>query len=288
MKNGIEILDCTIRDGGYINNWWFEKGMVREVYRSLSKSGIDYVELGFRGTEKYFDSKKYGLWRFSTEENLREVTRGIEGAKVSIMGDYGKLDLEDLDDKKNSVVTMVRVAVHKNQVFDAIAQLEQIKAKGYITSLQAMGFTGYTEEEKHELKSALVDSGLDYFYIADSYGSIFPNQMESLFAPFQDIASLKLGFHPHNSLQMAFANTLEAIDIGVDIIDSSIYGMGRGSGNLPTEIILSYLAVKGNQKYNIIPVLDCIDRYFIDIMRDTPWGYQLPYMISGIFRCHPY
>jgi len=287
-QNGIQILDCTIRDGGYINNWWFDKNMVREVYRNLSKAGVDYIELGFRGSERYFDPQKFGLWRFSTENDLMEVSNGIEGAKISIMGDYGKLDLKDLCEQKDSVVTMVRVAVHKNQVFNALAQLEKIKAKGYISSLQAMGFTSYSEQEKSELKSALVDSGVDYFYIADSYGSIFPNQMAELFSPFQDIANIKLGFHPHNSLQMAFANTLEAIRIGVDIIDSSIFGMGRGSGNLPTEIILAYLEVQGSRKYNVIPVLSSIDRYFVDIMKETPWGYQLPFMISGIFKCHPY
>lgn len=284
----MEILDCTIRDGGYVNNWWFDEKMVREVYRNLSKSGIEYVELGFRGSEKYFDSKKYGPWRFTTEEQLRIVTGGIQGAKVSIMGDYGKLDLEDLEDQKNSAAEMVRLAVHKNEVFDAIAQLQKIKNKGYTTSLQAMGFTGYTDQERVELKHGLKDSGIDYFYIADSYGSIIPDQMARLFAPFQNIESLKLGFHPHNSLQMAFANTLEAIKIGVDIFDSSIYGMGRGSGNLPTEIIIAYFAVQGNKKYNVIPILNCVDRFFVDIMKETSWGYQLPYMISGMFKCHPY
>lgn len=287
-KKNVEILDCSIRDGGYVNNWCFDKKMVREVYRGLSKSGVEYVELGFRGSEKYFDSKKLGAWRFSTEEDLREVTNGIEGAKVSIMGDYGKLDLEDLDEKRNSVATIVRVAVNKNKVLEAIAQLENIKAKGYVTSLQAMGFTSYTGKEKTELKKALKNSDLDYFYIADSYGSIIPDQMKGLFEPFLELGTIKLGFHPHNSLQMAFANTLEAIRVGVDIVDSTIYGMGRGSGNLPTEILIAYLVVQGNKRYNVIPVLNLVDRYFVDIMKETPWGYQLPYMVSGMFKCHPY
>lgn len=287
-KKQVEILDCTIRDGGYINNLRFDEKMVREVYRNLSKSGVDYVELGFRGSEKYFDPEKYGIWRFSPEQKLKKVTGGIQGAKVSLMGDFDKLDLEDLEDAKNSVATMVRVAVHKNRVVEAIAQLEKIKAKGYVTSLQAMGFTGYTGLETEQLRQALKDSGVDYFYIADSYGSIIPDEIQSLFEPFKEIKGLKLGFHPHNSLQMAFANTLEAIKAGVDVIDCSIYGMGRGSGNLPTEIMLSYLSVQGDSKYNVIPVLNSVERYFVEIMEKTPWGYQLPYMLSGMFKCHPY
>jgi len=283
-----QILDCTIRDGGYINNWHFDKKMVREVYRSLSKSGVDFVELGFRGTEKDFDPSVYGPFRFTTEETLQEIVAGIEGPRISIMGDYGKIELDHLEDQKNSVADMVRIAVHKNEVFGAIDLLEKIKARGYITSLQAMGFTSYIAKEKDELKNALRDSGVDYFYIADSYGSIFPNQMEGLFEPFQELETIKLGFHPHNNLQMAFANTLEAIRINVNIIDSTIYGIGRGAGNLPTEVLIAYMNVQGNNKYNIIPVLNCVDRYFVDIMKNTPWGYQLPYMISGIFKCHPY
>jgi len=284
----IHILDCTIRDGGYVNNWQFDKTMVRETYRALSKSGVDFAEIGFRGTAKHFDPKIYGHWRFTTEEMLQEITNGIEGCKISIMGDYGKIDLEDFENRDNSMVDMVRIAVHKDNVFNAIGMLEKLKGKGYLVSLQAMGFTGYTEEEKSQLRKALKQSALDYFYIADSYGSIIPEEIEALFEPFQELETVKLGFHPHNSLQMAFANTLEAIKIGVNIVDASIYGMGRGAGNLPTEVLLAYLVVRGNRKYNVIPILNTVDRYFIDIMKDTPWGYQLPYMISGMFKCHPY
>jgi 4-hydroxy 2-oxovalerate aldolase len=151
-----------------------------------------------------------------------------------------------------------------------------------------MGFTSYTSYEKTELMRAVKGSDLDYFYIADSYGSLFPHEVKALFEPFLELNGFKVGFHPHNSLQMAFANTLEAIKVGVDIVDSSIYGMGRGSGNLPTEVLIALLEVKGNKKYNAIPILSCVDQFFVDLMKKNPWGYQLPFMISGMFKCHPY
>jgi len=94
-KNRIEILDCTIRDGGYVNNWSFSKDLVRESYRALSKSGVNWVELGFRGSERYFDPQKYGLWIFTKDDVVNEVTRNINGAKIAVMGDYGKIDAED-------------------------------------------------------------------------------------------------------------------------------------------------------------------------------------------------
>jgi len=98
---------------------------------------------------------------------------------------------------------------------------------------------------------------------------------------------LKVGFHPHNNLQMGLANALEAINSGIHIIDGTIYGMGRGAGNLPIESLVSYLQIQGSEKYNVIPVLHLIDKYFVDLHQKYRWGHQLPYMLSGLFGCHP-
>ena len=283
-----KILDCTIRDGGYLNNWRFEKKMVREVYRALSKAGVDIVEIGFRGTDKYFSRDQFGSWRFTDIEDLHEVVNGIVGAKLALMGDYGKINAEDFPDDYRDYIDLIRIAVHKDGTAGAIKQLETLKEKGYEVSLNAMGITSYTAGEINELKEMLKGSGIDYFYIADSYGSILPDRVKYLIEPFSELSHIKIGFHPHNSLQMAFANTLEAIKCGVDMIDCTIYGMGRGAGNLPTEVLLSYLQLSTTDKYNVVPVLHLIDRFFTSIDVDEPWGYQLPYMLSGIFQCHPY
>ena len=282
-----KILDCTIRDGGYVNNWEFDKKLVREVYRALSKSGVEYVEIGFRGTEKHFDRNKYGLWRFTPEEHIREATDNIVGAKLALMADYGKIESEDFCEAKESVVDLVRIAVHKNNLKGAISLLEQIKEKGYDVSLNVMGYANYSENERKGLIGMLKSAELDYVCIADSYGSLIPDQIMPLFEPLLNIPDIKVGFHPHNSLQMAFANSLEAIRCGVHIIDSTIYGMGRAAGNLPTEIIISFLEKHGSDRYNSIPVLNVIDSYFASMHSGNKWGYQLPYMLSGMFQCHP-
>lgn len=282
-----EILDCTLRDGGYCNDWQFSKELGREVYRALSKSGVDYVELGFRNPPGKADPKRFGLWRTSTEQDLAEAVANIDGAKVAIMGDYTSVTADDFVDCKNSIADMVRIAVNKDNVFNAIALLDELKEKGYLTSLQCMGYSRYTETEKQELQTALRSCGLDYFYLADSYGSIFPFHVRELFEPYIGLGSFKVGFHPHNNLQMAFANTLAAIEVGVDIVDTTIYGIGRGAGNLPTEILLAYLYCQGVEGYNPIPVLNSVERFFVQLLQEHPWGYQLPYMISGVFNAHP-
>lgn len=282
-----QVLDCTIRDGGHINNWKFDKKLVREVYRALSKSGVDYIEVGYRGTPKHFDKQNYGIWRFSPEEDIREVISNIAGAKLSLMADYGKIELEDFCDARDSVVELVRVAVNKESFKGAIALLEQIKAKGYKVSLNAMDYNNFSERERNELIAMLKSTAIDCIYVVDSYGSLFPYQIKPIVEPLLGISNIEVGFHPHNSLQMAFANTLEAIRCGVHIIDSTIYGMGRAAGNLPTEIMIAFLEKEKRDRYNSIPLLNIIDRYFVSLFNENKWGYQLPYMLSGMFQCHP-
>ncbi|MDD5269583.1 MAG: hypothetical protein PHE80_00145 [Candidatus Omnitrophica bacterium] len=284
---GFEILDCTIRDGGYLNDWKFDKGLVREVYRAVSKAGVPVIEIGFRGTDEYFDRKKYGPWRFSDEALLKETVEGIDGAKIALMGDFGRISADDFAPRAESAADIVRIAAHKGDIAEAIKVLGRIKKKGYKTSLNAMGYGNYTKTELGKFASMVRSAGLDYVYAVDSYGSVFPNEIEGLIAPLLGIRGTKVGFHPHNSLQMAFANTLEAVRCGADIVDSTFYGIGRGAGNLPTEIIVLYKELLGDRKYNAIPVLNCIDRYFLPMKKEIDWGYQLPFMLSGMYKCHP-
>lgn len=282
-----QVLDCTIRDGGYINNWQFDNRLVREAYRALSKSGVDYIEIGYRGAEKYFNKDEYGIWRFSPEEAIHEVISNINGAKLALMADYGKIDPGDFCVARDSAVELVRVAAHKDCLKEAIDLLGQIKKKGYKVSLNVMDYNNLSENERDELIAMLKGTGIDYIYVVDSYGSLFPYQIKPIVEPLLSVPNIKVGFHPHNSLQMAFANALEAIRCGVHILDSTIYGMGRAAGNLPTEIIISFLEKQKKNRYNSIPLLNIIDRYFVSLLNENKWGYQLPYMLSGMFQCHP-
>ncbi|OGC08504.1 hypothetical protein A2230_08290 [candidate division WOR-1 bacterium RIFOXYA2_FULL_36_21] len=286
-KNKIEILDCTIRDGGYVNNWDFDLKLVRETYRALSKAGIDYIELGYHGVEHFFDPKKFGRFRFTSFEDIKSVTGGINGAKIALMVDYGKFDLNDLNQYLGTNVSLIRLAFHKDKAKEAVNIAGQIKRLGFLVSVNLMGYISYSTDELNELVFLINQEGIDYVYIADSYGSMFPHEIKELFTPLLKDRNFKLGFHPHNNLLMSFANTFAAIDAGVDIVDSSVFGMGRGAGNLPTEILLSYFHQMMPGKYNVIPVLNLIDRFFVELKEKNFWGYNLPYMLSGINECHP-
>ena len=282
------ILDCTIRDGGYLNDWYFDLKFVRELYRAHSRSGVDFVEIGFRSSDKHFDSKQYGLWKFTPERLLSEVVKDISGPAVSLMVDFGKVDIEDIPDRENSIASMYRVAVHKDKVLSAVELCNVIADKGYIASIQLMGIVNYTEDDYNQILESLKKAKIDYVYFADSYGCLLPSDIKGIFDRLS-VTGKKIGFHAHNNLQLGFANTLEAIKNGVDIVDGTVYGMGRGAGNLPIEILLSYLEkTSAKNIYNTLPVLDIIDRYMLDLHKDLKWGYDLSYMLSGMFEVHPY
>ena len=268
----MKILDCTLRDGGYVNNWNFSKKQARLIYKSVSDSGIDYCEVGFIGPKK----KHCGIFQHLKNKDISNIFGEYPGTKIGAMMDFKNKTLEIPE-----MVDIVRVAVHRNSVIDAIELCESLKEKVPSVSIQLMGFSTMSKEEIESIVKRLRTSKIDYVYVADSYGSILPSQLSELLEPLLSLP-IKVGFHPHNSLQLAWANTLEAISNGVDMIDGSLLGIGRGAGNLPLEVVTTCF----RDKYNPIPLLQCIDK--ISFPQKWKWGYDPKYMITGSFNIHPY
>ncbi|MBT4260691.1 MAG: hypothetical protein HOD90_12395 [Nitrospina sp.] len=277
-----------MRDGGYLNNWHFDKKFAREYLLACVKTGVDVIEIGWRGTEEFFSHEKYGPWRFPKDNLINEVSEGIRLPDIAVMCNFGKIKADDFVDKNESPVDIIRLACSVGVIKEGVSLLCSLKKKGYKVSLNATGFSNYSDMQLQELEVIIKSSELDYFYIADSYGSMFPSDIPRLLERFIGIDKINIGFHPHNSFQMAFANTLEAIRIGASIVDSSLLGMGRGAGNLPSEIMLTYLQGGREDKYNVIPILNFIDLYMKPLHKEIQWGYSIPYLLSGYFKCHPY
>jgi 4-hydroxy 2-oxovalerate aldolase len=284
MKD-FKILDCTIRDGGYLNKWDFKKEMVRDVYEAVSKAGIDIFEIGYLGADK----PGVNLWKKCLPEDVSYVRKGLKGAEICAMMDYEDLLEVKIFPPKQSKIDMLRIALHKNKVMEASKYLKQIKDLGYTIAVQLMGITSYSEEELRETVINIEEKKCAaYIYIADSYGSLVPDELERIINVMRSKTNCKIGFHPHNNLQLALGNVLKAIECGVDIVDGTLYGMGRGAGNMPIESLVAYLSKSVKDKYNILPLLDVIDRYFVKIKKEVEWGYSLSYLLSGIFEFHPY
>jgi 4-hydroxy 2-oxovalerate aldolase len=282
----IKILDCTIRDGGLINKWQFGDDFVRKVFLALSKAGVDYMEVGYKSSEKYFSRSENGAWKFCSEDDVRKIIGDVQtNMKLSAMADIGRIDSEDIPPKKESVLDMIRVACYVKEVDKAISLAHHCMDKGYETTINLMAVSKVLERDLDEALNDLARSHVPVIYLVDSFGAMYSEQIHFLAKKyFEALPGKELGIHTHNNQQLAFANTIEGIIVGINRLDATIYGMGRGAGNCPLELLLSFLK---NPKFDIRPVLEVIQELFIPQKAATEWGYHLPYMITGILNEHP-
>ncbi|GIP35427.1 aldolase catalytic domain-containing protein [Paenibacillus sp. J2TS4] len=285
MKNPCKILDCTIRDGGLVNNWEFSVEFVRDLYKGLNEAGVDYMEIGYKNSPKLLKGADSGPWRFLDESFLREVIPEKGRTKLSALVDIGRVDENDILPREQSMLDLIRVACYIKDVDKALELVNKFNGMGYETSLNIMALSHVLEHELVEAFAEIAQSPVDIVYIVDSYGSMDYKDVEHLVDKFQKLLPGKqLGVHTHNNMQLAFSNTLAAAKNGVVFLDSSVYGMGRAAGNCPTELLVSHLK---NPNYNLRPVLDIIERHMIPMRQRWEWGYIIPYMISGVLNEHP-
>jgi len=286
--NDIKVFDCTIRDGGLVNNFHFKDDFVRGVYNTCVEAGIDYMEIGKNNSPSLMSIEEFGAWNFCIEEDIRRIVgENNTDLKIAVMSDIGRTVNSELLEKKDSVVDMIRIATYIHQIDEAIELSTQAHAKGYETTINIMAVAKVNEKELDEAleKLALID--VDVIYIADTFGSYYPTQIAELAQKYTAIASKvgkQVGIHAHNNIQLAFANTIESKNNGVTFLDVTISGLGRGAGNCAMELLIGYL---NNPKYKVTPVLDFIQNYIVPLEKELDWGYSIPYMIAGQLVQHP-
>lgn len=280
----IKVVDCTIRDGGLMNNWEFPKPMVRDMFNKMAEAGVDYVEMGYRVDKKMYPPEKHGAWRFCDEEDLREVAYKCD-TKISVMCDVGRTDYDAFLPASESIVHTFRVATYVKEIDKAIHLLNHIKSLGYQVTCNLMAVSTNLEPDLDEALDQLAETDVDVVYLVDSYGYFYSEQIHYMAEKYKTrLRGKELGIHCHNNQQLAFANTVEAIIKNINWVDGSIYGMGRAAGNCPTELLLGFLK---NPKFKLAPILELIEKYFITMKDELRWGYELPYMITGILNKHP-
>ena len=282
----IRVLDCTIRDGGLINKWQFSDETVKKVFLALSGSGVDYMEMGYKSSEKYFSRAEHGAWKFCTEEDIKRIVGEVDTKmKLSAMADIGRIDSEDIPYKKDSILDMIRVACYAKEIDKGIALAHECLNKGYEATINLMAVSKVLEKDLDEALDDLSKSDVPVVYLVDSYGSLYSEQIHFLAKKyFQALPGKELGIHTHNNQQLAFANTIEAIIAGVNRLDATLYGMGRGAGNCPLELLLSFLK---NPKFDIRPLIEVIQEIFVPMKAEIEWGYHIPYLITGVLNEHP-
>lgn len=289
-RRDIKVLDATIRDGGLVNNFSFSDEFVKALYEANVKAGIDYMEFGYKADPDLFNESEYGKWKFSKDEDIRAIVGDNHtGLKISVMADVGRTNYKrDILPKKDSSIDMIRIATYISQLPLAAEMVEDAHEKGYETCVNIMAISKVQEEELLKGFELLCKTKVDVIYLVDSFGAFLPEQVERLTLLAKSIADKygkKIGIHTHNNLQMAFANTVEAMRNGASYLDATMSGMGRGAGNCHIESLLSLLR---NPKYNMFPLLDFVAEYMPKVKEDgAVWGFDIPYLLTGSLNIHP-
>lgn len=291
VRESIRVIDATLRDGGIVNDFFFTDEFVKELYKTNIAAGVDYMEVGYKASKKIFDKTKFGKWKFCDDEDIFKVIgdNADKKVKLAVMADVGRCDFkEDIRPKSESPVDLIRVACYVHQIPGALEIIEDAKKKGYEVSCNIMAISTAQEGDIKVALDMIGQSPADCIYIVDSYGSIFPEQMQRICALYKEYADKhgkQLGIHAHNNQQLAFANTIEACGDGVDWLDATYNGMGRGAGNCFMENLLAFLK---NPKYKVYETLKFIEKYMLQLKKDgVVWGYDVPYLVTGYLNQHP-
>lgn len=288
--NKVQVLDCTLRDGGYCNQWQFGFENTKKITSGLVEAGIDIIECGF-----ITNMVSYGL-NGTMFNNVKQIAKVIpqerENKMFVAMMNYGEYDVTTLPEYDGTSIDGIRVAFHKKDLVEALDICKMIKEKGYKVFVQAMVSLCYSDEEFLSLIRRVNEIEPYAFYIVDSFGMMKGKDLTRLFYVVEHNlkSDIWIGFHSHNNLQLAYSNaqTLVGVHTNRDlIIDSSIYGMGRGAGNLNTELFIEFLNENYDKNYALRPLLSIIDEILNDFYQVNSWGYSLPNYISATHNAHP-
>ncbi len=288
VREDVKVFDCTIRDGGLVNNYHFTDEFVKAHYETCVAAGVDYMEIGKNNSPSIMSEEEFGAWNFCKEEDIRRIVgENNTNMKIAVMSDIGRTVPSELLPKSESVVDMIRIATYIHQLPAAIELIEEAHAKGYKTTVNIMAISKSFDDELNEVLEQLSKTNVDIIYIADSFGSFYPEQINKLtekYLSYAEKTGKKIGIHAHNNLQLAYANTIEAMIYGASFLDVTISGLGRGAGNCPLELLIGFLK---NPKYKLMPVLKFIEEYIVPLEKELDWGYSIPYMLTGQLNEHP-
>lgn len=286
----IKLLDCTLRDGGYVNNWEFGQIVISRLVNQVLIAGVEVMELGYLSTinSGNVDSTRYN--------SLKDVRRAYSNIKTkdqnyAVMVNYGEYPAEQLPNAEKDD-PIIRLAFHRKNLREAFEYINALDSKGFRYYIQPMGVLNYSDKEFIELINMANSTNAEAFYVVDSFGVLELKDFRRLiFLVDNNLRpDILLGYHAHNNLQQAYSNAKYMIDQGLShnmIIDASVFGMGRGAGNLNIELFAKHLNRYYGKNYNIEPFLEVFDECLKPIFARQFWGYSLPFYLSSIHNCHP-
>ena len=275
----LKILDCTLRDGGYYTNWDFDDSTVESYIESINNLPIDFIEIGYRSIKLDGYLGKYFYLPISVINEIRNKT----DKKLVIILNEKDIRVEHLDSILGEclgLIDLVRIAIDPKNIKRAIILAKGLKKMGFKVGFNVMYMSTWFEQKDLFESLSEVNNVADYFYMVDSFGGVYPKDVIKTYDRIKKDLTIKIGFHGHNNLELALINTITAIDCGVDIVDATITGMGRGAGNLKTELLLTHLSSVQGLQINFNSLSSVVDVF--SVLQDKyNWGTNLPYMVSG-------
>ncbi len=287
----ISLLDCTLRDGGYLNDWKFGHDNLVSIFERLVDAGVDIIEIGFLDERRPFDMDRSIM---PDSDSVGRIYGRIDRKSSMVVGmiDYGTCSLKQIKPCRDCFLDGIRVIFKKHLRAGALAYCRSLQELGYKVFVQLVSVTSYTDEEMMDLIRLANDTKPYAVSMVDTYGLMHQNNLQHYFNLLNshldpDIA---LGYHAHNNFQMGYANCIAMISNKIDrkmIIDGSIYGMGKSAGNAPLELIAMYMNNSFGKRYHISQILEAIDVNISQFYAPATWGYNMFYFLAASNDCHP-
>lgn len=291
MSGNRFLLDCTLRDGGYVNDWEFGHDNITNVFERLVSAGADAIEIGFLDERREFDINRTIMpYTADVEKIYGNLNRGH--AMVVGMIDYGTCGIDHLQDCKDSWLDGIRVIFKQEKMRPALEFCRQVKAKGYKVFAQLVSVTTYSDEDFRELIDIVNDVHPFALSMVDTYGLLDPEKLTHIMHVIDGYLApdIMLGFHAHNNFQLGYANAMTALNSGLErdvLVDGTLYGMGKSAGNAPLELVAMYMNEHYGKSYCVNDMLEAISTSLMPIYRKSPWGYKLFFYIAAANKVHP-
>ena len=283
------LLDCTLRDGGYITKWFFGDDVIKNMIIGLIESNLDYIEVGYLNNKTY--EKDTAIFN-NIDQISTFIPQNRENSIMLAMADVTQFLPENITPYNGKSIDGIRVVFYKHQIEEAMELCKAIKNNGYKLLVQPMVTIDYTIDEYTSLTKRIASLNPYSVAIVDSFGYMIKQDFRQYFKILDNIlpSNTNIGFHSHNNMQLAFITAQDILDYQTTrrlIIDASLYGMGRGAGNLNTELIANYYNMLLGNKYNTTKILNLIGKYIMPVMKERSWGYSPYYFLTGLYCCHP-
>lgn len=292
MERKIELLDCTLRDGGYINDWLFGHDKILTIFERLVSSGVDYIEIGFLDERRQFDMNRTIMPDTNSANKIfKNADKG--NSTVLAMIDYGTCSIENLQPCDETFIDGIRVIFKEHKMYEALEFCRQVKNLGYKVFAQMVSVTTYSDSKLVEYAQKVNEVMPFATSMVDTYGLLDSEKLLHI-AKILDKhldKGVRMGFHAHNNFQLGYSNAIAFLNLGTAregiLVDGTLYGMGKSAGNAPLELLMMYMNERFNSSYDVTQVLEAVDSVILDIYRKQYWGYNLFFYVAASTHCHP-